>query len=178
VGAHHRPVRELDRSRPGLGRRPLAGRPPAPHPAGQRPPPRRLAALAAEPLAHQRRHPAALPSQGRAAAADAHRAQHAARRAEVARLAANRTADKDGNAARARDMLATALGRPLSRPAPGSSWSAASARTRVRPTWRRERGRHGWKAVDNAGTALSATGVGVVLFRRGPQHPYSEVRFS
>jgi hypothetical protein len=32
----------------------------------------------------------------------------------------------------------------------------------VRPTWRGERGRYGWEAVDNAGTALPATGVGRV----------------
>jgi len=32
----------------------------------------------------------------------------------------------------------------------------------VRPTWRGERSRHGWEAVDNAGTALPATGIGRV----------------
>ncbi len=32
----------------------------------------------------------------------------------------------------------------------------------VRPTWRGERGRYGWEAVDDAGTALPATGVGRV----------------
>lgn len=32
----------------------------------------------------------------------------------------------------------------------------------VRPTWRGERSRPGWEAVDNAGTALPATGIGRV----------------
>jgi hypothetical protein len=32
----------------------------------------------------------------------------------------------------------------------------------VRPTWRGERSRHGWEAVDNAGTAVLATGTGRV----------------
>ena len=32
----------------------------------------------------------------------------------------------------------------------------------VRPTWRGERSRHGWEAVDNAGTSLPATGIGRV----------------
>jgi hypothetical protein len=32
----------------------------------------------------------------------------------------------------------------------------------VRPTWRGERARPGWEAVDNAGTALPATGIGRV----------------
>jgi hypothetical protein len=32
----------------------------------------------------------------------------------------------------------------------------------VRPTWRGERSRQGWEAVDNAGTALPATGTGMV----------------
>lgn len=32
----------------------------------------------------------------------------------------------------------------------------------VRPTWRRERNRPGWEAIDNVGTALPATGIGRV----------------
>jgi hypothetical protein len=55
------PFAQLDRRRPSARRRPLARRPPAPHSDGQRPPSRRMAALAALSLAYQRRHSAALP---------------------------------------------------------------------------------------------------------------------
>ena len=85
--------------------------------------------------------PLPTPSQARAEAARQHRAYLAARRAEAARLAANRTADNDGNAARARDMLAAALGRPLPDKAARPDPAAAASRPRSAPGSLRRPGR-------------------------------------
>jgi hypothetical protein len=64
VGAHHPAVRQLVSQRRGLGRRPPAGRGPAPHASGERSPPGGLAALAPVALAPPRRHGPALAERG------------------------------------------------------------------------------------------------------------------